>query len=165
MSPLNDYVKEYTMQLQKGEIQRAYQGIMSFMSSLRAYLAATHTDYLISALYFGYMDMTYFAFTPSLLRDKKLKIALVYLHEDCRFDIWLSANNKNLQAVYHNSLKDLPLGAYTLSPIAPGIDSIIESILIEHPDFDCPEKLTKQIEEGALNFIDHVISLLSIADV
>jgi len=37
------------------------------------------------------MDMTYFAFTPSELKEKKLKIAIVYLHEQNRFDAWLGA--------------------------------------------------------------------------
>ena len=36
MDSLNDCVKEYTIQLGKGQIQKAYRGIMTFMSDLKS---------------------------------------------------------------------------------------------------------------------------------
>lgn len=71
MSSLNNYVWEYTSQLRKGQIQKAYKGIMAFMSDLKAYLEHKYSDYTAGALYSGYMDMSYFAFTPSTLKNKK----------------------------------------------------------------------------------------------
>lgn len=65
MDSFNNHVREYTIQLSKGQIQKAYKGIMTFMSGLRTYLESMYPEYTASALYFGYMDMTYFAFTPS----------------------------------------------------------------------------------------------------
>lgn len=71
MDAFNSYIQEYRIQLNKGCIQKTYNGIMTFMSDLRIYLDGKHPDYSASALYFGYMDMTYFAFTPSALKEKK----------------------------------------------------------------------------------------------
>ena len=65
MTTMNEFVQEYTQQLAKGSIQKAYRGIMAFMSDLRSDLIKKYPDFSVSGLYFGYMDMTYFAFTPA----------------------------------------------------------------------------------------------------
>ncbi|MFZ2378621.1 MAG: hypothetical protein WAW74_04525 [Trichococcus flocculiformis] len=88
MESINECVKEYASQLSKGHIQKAYKGILTFMSELRSYLGNKYPDYTVGSLYFGYMDMTYFAFTPADLKNKKLKIAVVYLHEKGVFEVW-----------------------------------------------------------------------------
>ena len=100
MPSLNDSIKEYTRQLQLGEIQTAYKGIMSFMSGLKTHLESRHPDHALSGLYFGYMEMTYFAFTPLELKQHGLKIAIVYLHEQNRFEVWLGGANRKVQAEY-----------------------------------------------------------------
>ncbi|HOZ38429.1 MAG TPA: hypothetical protein PLH64_06775 [Anaerolineaceae bacterium] len=153
MQSLNESVKEYTAQLQLGQIQKAYKGIMTFMSSMKTFLENRHTDYVVSCLYIGYMDMSYFAFTPIVLKRASLKIAIVYLHEQNRFEVWLSGANRRVQAEYINLLKDEYLGDFILSEVKPGVDSIIELKLIEKPDFDHPEKLMRSIEGKVVEFI------------
>ena len=160
MDSLNNYVREYTNQLTKGQIQKAYKGIMLFMSALSTYLVGQHPDYTAGNLYFGYMDMTYFAFTPSVLKEKKLKIAIVFLHEQSRFEAWLGGSNRKVQSECIELLRSRKIGRYKLSQVTPGVDSIIESILVEQPDFDHPEDLRKQIEERILAFVYDVISIL-----
>lgn len=161
MDTLNSYLQEYRIQLSKGFIQKAYKGIMTFMSDLKTYLEGKHPDYSASALYFGYMDMTYFAFTPTDLKEKKLKIAIVFLHEECKFELWLAGNNRKIQAEYIELLKRKDIGKYTLSQINPGVDSIIESIIVERPNFNDLEQLKKQIETKTLEFVIDIISILS----
>ena len=135
MNSLNKDIAEYTGQLSKGKIQRAYKGIMTFMAELKATLEQQYPDYSAGALYFGYMDMTYFAFTPPELKNKKLKIAIVYLHEQGRFEVWLAGNNRQIQAQFIEKLSKINTGGYNLSQVSPGVDSIIESILVEQPYF------------------------------
>lgn len=53
MATLNDAITEYNAQLQKGQIQIAYKGIMTFMSRLKTALESSHPDYSVSGLYFG----------------------------------------------------------------------------------------------------------------
>ena len=65
---MNDIIKEYNNQLRNGLIQKAYKGIMTFMSEEKVNLEKKYPDYKTSTLYFGYMDMTYFAFTPIELK-------------------------------------------------------------------------------------------------
>lgn len=161
MESLNNHIKEYNTQLCKGQIQKAYKGIMTFMSRLSIYLVDRYPDYATSALYLGYMDMTYFSFTPSYLKLKKLKIAVVYLHQENRFEVWLGGNNRKIQAEYINLIRLKNIGKYKISQVLPGVDSIVESILVENPDFDHYEELKKQIEKGTIKFANDMIKMLS----
>ena len=161
MEKLNYSLREYTSQLSKGHIQKAYKGIMNFMSDLRAFFGSKYPDYNASSLYFGYMDMTYFAFTPSVLKKMKLKIAIVFLHEECKFEAWLAGDNRRIQAEYVALLSHKNIGRYTLSKILPGVDSIIESLIIEQPDFDNPAELKKQIEISIIKFAEDINSIIS----
>ena len=161
MESLNEYIQEYKSQLSKGIIQKAYRGIMTFISGLKTDLEKKYPDYVVSSLYFGYMDMTYFAFTPSDLKNKKLKIALVFLHEQGRFEAWLGGSNRKVQAEYIERMSQKNLGKYRLSKVLPGVDSIIESILVEQPDFNKPEDLKIQIDRKIIEFINDIISILN----
>lgn len=161
MDSLNDHVREYTIQLRKGQIQKAYKGLMIFMSGLRTYLESMYPEYTASSLYFGYMDMTYFAFTPTDLKNKKLKIAIVYLHEEGRFEVWLGGSNRKIQAEYIKLLSGKNLGKYKLSQSLPGVDSIIESTLSDQPNFDHPDELKKHIERKTIEFVNDITSMLN----
>ncbi|MEI8199489.1 MAG: hypothetical protein WCG21_05485 [Eubacteriales bacterium] len=160
MDTLNNCVREYAIQLSKGQIQKAYKGIMMFMSDLKTDLEHEYAEYTTSALYFGYMDMTYFAFTPPDLKSRKLKIAVVYLHEECKFEAWLAGNNRQVQAEYNALLSRKDLGRFTLSQINPGVDSIIATSIAEHPDFDDLAGLKKQIEGKIMEFVNDITALL-----
>lgn len=160
MKDLNEYVIAYQKQLQEGKIQIAYKGIMSFMGNLKSYLSEMHSDYLVGALYFGYMDMTYFAITTTELKDKQLKIAVVYLHQENCFELWLSATNKKIQAQYIDKLKDKDLKGYQLSVSQPGIDSIIESRIIDHPNFNESISLKVELDKLTQKFIEDVKEMI-----
>jgi len=160
MGTLNDDVMKYTEELKSGYIQRAYRGIMAFMSEFKAYMEGKYPDYISSAVYFGYMDMTYFALTPPALRSLKLKTALVYLHEERRFELWLAANNRKIQEEYIDNLSKKDLMGYKLSKVSPGVDSIIEDIIVNNPDFDKKEELIKLIENKIDKFINDVLTII-----
>ena len=160
MTSLNTYINEYTQQLAKGSIQKAYRGIMAFMSDFRSNLIKKYPDFSVTGLYFGYMDMTYFAFTPADLKDKKLKIAIVYMHEENSFEVWLGGVNRKVQAEYIKLLSDKDLGEYTLSKVEPGVDAIVFTQIMDHPDFDHPEALKGLIEEKTLEFINNINQFL-----
>jgi len=160
MTSMNELVREYTLQLSKNMIQKAYRGIMSFMADLRSDLEGKYPDFTATGLYFGYMDMTYFAFTPLTLKEMKLKVAIVYLHEENRFEVWLGGNNRQIQSQFIELLSQKDLGRHELSIVQPGVDSIIASQLIHQPDFDNPAGLKQQIEAKTLGFINYIILLL-----
>ena len=160
MEPLNGAIREYTAQLEKGYIQKACRGILAFMSGLCRRLERAYLGYCASSLYPGLMDMTYFAFTPPELKDRKLKIAVVYLHAENRFEIWLGGANRKVQAETIGRLSRRDIVKYRLSKPAPGVDSILEAVLVEHPDFDRTEELAESIEAGAAAFIRDMLILV-----
>ena len=160
MKSLNDYVREYNNGLRKGEIQKAYRGIFQFIQELKLYLEKRHPMYTISSIYPGYMDMTYFAFTPRELKDKGLKIAVVYLHIDNRFEAWLGGANRKLQAEYINKLTALDLNGYHLSEPGPGVDSIVEVKVAESPNFDNIPELVELIEDRVLSFAQDMVLII-----
>jgi len=133
---------------------------MTFMSEFKIYLESRHPDYITSALYFGYLDMSYFAFTPSDLKDKKLKIATVYLHEECKFEVWLVANNRKIQKEYVGILSNKDLGGFTLSQIQPGVDSIIASTIMDQPNFENFNEMKKQLETKIIGFVKAITPII-----
>ncbi len=50
---------------------------------------------------------------------------------------------------------------YLIPSTIKGIDSIIENILVDNPDFSDLDALTKQIEKGTFEFIKDVEDFLS----
>jgi hypothetical protein len=107
------------------------------------------------------MDMTYFSFFPKSLKRRKLKVAVVFLHEAFRFEVWLAGYNKRVQTKYWKLIKESGWKKYHIVPTTRGVDSIIEQVLVENPDFSHLEKLTQQIEKGTLDFIEDVEDFLS----
>ena len=153
MGALQKDILEYKKQLGKGAIQKAYRGLMEYILSLRTHFNKAHPELAPSGIYTGYMDMTYFALLPTSLKERGLKIAIVFLHETFRFEVWLSGYNKGIQSKYWKFFKESGWSRYRLVTPEKGIDSILESILVQDPDFSDTLALTKQIEKGTLKFI------------
>ena len=83
MDDFYEYIDEYKRLLKKGRIQKAYRGLMEYILGLKTYLSKKYPDYFASgSIYYGYMDMTYFSFTPESLKGRKLKIAIVFNYDD-----------------------------------------------------------------------------------
>ncbi|MBM3292634.1 hypothetical protein FJY84_08140 [Candidatus Bathyarchaeota archaeon] len=162
MKSFNEYMKEYKTQMEKRDIKEAYEGLMSFIQELRTYFKNKYPDYFVSgSIYYGFMDMTYFSFFPKSLKHKKLKVAIVFIHEKCRFEVWLAGYNKQVQTKYWKMLKESGWQKYQIPSTTKGIDYILESVLVENPDFNDLQKLTKQIEYETINFINEVETFLS----
>ena len=106
--------------------------------------------------------MTYFAFTPLELKRRSLKIAIVYLHEQNRFEVRLGGANRKVQAEYIEEFRGKDIGGLKLSAVNPGVDSIVERELIQNPDIDQAEDLMQVIESKVLEFTERVESLLRV---
>lgn len=154
---LQDCLQEYKTQLEQGIIQQAYRGLMQYMLELRTQFQKTFPDYEVPGnLYFGYMDMTYFAVIPDFLKQRKLKTAVVFLHEAFRFEAWLSGYNRQAQAAYWELIRTSRPGSYRLVPDPLKADAILEHVLVEEPDFNDPELLTDLIAKGTEAFILYI---------
>ena len=130
--------------------------------NLRTHFQKKYPDYCVSgSIYYGYMDMTYFSFFPKSLKNRKLKIGIVFIHDTCRFEVWLFGYNKQVQAKYWKLFKESDWNTYHIPSTIKGMDSIIEYIVVDKPDFCDLDTLTKQIEKGTLKFITDVENFLS----
>ena len=161
MEPFHEYINEYRKQLEKGAIKKAYKGLMEYIMDLRTHFKNKYPDYFVSgSIYYGYMDMTYFSFFPESLKQRKLKIAIVFIHDTIRFEAWLAGYNKEVQSKYWKLIKESDWNKYHVVSTTKGVDSIIEHTLVDNPDFSDLGALTKQIESATLKFIEDVESFL-----
>ena len=162
MVSFNEYMNEYKKQLKKGDIKEAYKGLMEYFRDLRSHFKNKYPDYFVSSsIYYGYMDMTYFSFFPKSLKRQKLKIAIVFVHDAFRFEVWLAGSNRTVQAKYWKLFRERDWRKYHIATPAKGVDAILDHILIDNPDFRDLDALTKQIERGTLKFIKDVETFLA----
>lgn len=59
--------------------------------------------------------MTYFSVIPKSIKERKLKIAIVFLHTAFRFEAWLSGLNRQVQTQYWELFKDSGWNKYQSS--------------------------------------------------
>jgi len=161
MKPFYEYMNEYRKQMERGDIKKAYRGLMEYLMELRLYFKNKYPEYIVSSnIYFGYIDMSYFSFFPEAFKLRKLKIAIVFIHDKFRFELWLAGYNKQVQSKYWKFFKESDWNKYHIPSSIKGLDSILEHILVENPDFSDLDSLTKQIERGTLKFIKDVEDFL-----
>jgi hypothetical protein len=159
MESLNENVIEYKKQMEKGIIQKAYRGIMDYIMQLRTLFKNKYPELSVGNIYSGYMDMTYFPLFPKILKRRKLKIAIVFIHDTCRFEAWLSGNNRQVQQNMRDLIRDDNWKKYRMDP--NNADSIIESTLDNNPDFSDPNALARKIETSTLSFINDIENYFS----
>ncbi len=159
MKTLNKQIAVYTQQLQQGEIQIAYKGILPFIGKLRAAFIKKYPYYDVSSIYQGYLDMSYFSLSTKPLKDKGLKIAIVYLHEKGSFEVWLSARNRDI-ARTHQSILDRLSDEINVFHDSNNQDAIVECILTRTPDFEDQAQLTSSIDQGVEKFVSAITKRL-----
>lgn len=161
MGSFHENMNEYRKQLEKGDIQQAYRGLMEYILGLRTYFKNKYPDHYVSgSIYYGYMDMTYFAFIPGSFKRRNLKIAIVFVHETFKFEVWLAGANKQVQQEYWQLFNESNWNKYPLVPTTQGVDAIIEYVLVAEPDFSDLNALTDRIEQATLEFIKNVDNFL-----
>jgi len=151
----------YQQELKEGRIQQAYRGLMEYLLLLKNHFQNKHPEFSVpGTFYAGYMDMSYFAIVPKDLKQRGLKIALVYLHEAGRFEVWLAGVNKNALREYWEIIQREGWKQYRLAPTLTGADAILEYIAVGQPDFRDLNALTAEIERETLVFIRDVSAFL-----
>ncbi len=145
MKDFNHYVDKYKDQLDKGDIQEAYVGLVKYVTRLGTTLSKNLSEhYSFGSLFQGYMDYTYFYYNNDFLKQRKLKMGLVLNHSKMQFEIWLLGQTIPIQEKYWEYFKSTKWNKHRMT--RPQY-SILETTLIEKPDFNDLDKLTRQIEE------------------
>ena len=160
MKTLNQLINDYTCLLKQGEVQAAYRGILEFVGKLRADYTKNYPNYDVSSVYQGYMDMSYFSLSTKSLKDKSLKIAIVYLHEKGDFEVWLSARNRDIAKSYASILEDVLSSDANVFHDVNNPDAIVEYSLVKTPDFENPSMLIDTIDQGVDKFVTTIVDRL-----
>ncbi len=154
-----NYIKEYQNIIQTTNLQKCYQEFIKFFRYLKIYLEKAMTDYKFTGnIVENNMDYSYFQFSNEELKNKGLKIVVVFVHKSCNYEVWLSGLNREIQVKYYNMLKG-NYGKYTLTTNPNGLDYILKNILINNSDYNDIDKLLIQIKSKIVNFITDVKSV------
>lgn len=158
MENLNKYVAVYKEQLNKGDILIAYNELVKFVMELRTkFIKSLSDQYSFAEILHGYMDYTYFYYSNNFLKSKKLKLGLVLNHLEMRFEIWLLGNTIPIQKKYWELLKTTK---WNKERTEMPKYSILETTLVENPDFNNLNALTEQIETKTIKVSDEILDYL-----
>ncbi len=155
MKELNDYVAAYKEQLEKGDIQEAYSGLVKYVMKLRTALSKNLSGcYSFGSLFQGYMDYTYFYYSNDFLKKRKLKFGLVLNHPKMQFEVWLLGQTRPIQEKYWQFFKATK---WNNDKTTKPKYSILEALLIENPDFNDLDSLSQQIESKLVSISSNII--------
>ncbi|WP_100612169.1 DUF7000 family protein [Confluentibacter lentus] len=155
MKELNYYVDAYKEQLKKGDIQEAYTALVKYVTRLGTTLSKNVSEsYSFGSLFQGYMDYTYFYYSNDFLKTRKLKMGLVLNHSKMQFEVWLLGQTIPIQETYWQYFKTTKWNAHrTTKPQY----AILETVIIENPNFNDLEMLSKQIEDNLVLVSQEII--------
>lgn len=164
MDTLDNDIRELRKRLTDGSIQRAYRGIVSYMSRLRTVFVGEQGERAVSGLYQGYFDMTFFAVFPDALKARDLKLAIVFNYQTFGFEVWLAARNRKVQKRYWELLLNAGYKKNPLIEPAAGTDAIVAAVLAEDYSLEAESALTAQIIEGVTAFETDMVAFLNEVD-
>ncbi len=158
MENLNTYVSIYQEQLKKGDILIAYNELVKFVMKLRTdFIKSLSDHYSFGGILHGYMDYTYFYYSNVFLKSKKLKFGLVLNHLEMRFEIWLLGNTVSTQKEYWELMKTTK---WNKDKTEMPTYSILETTIVEHPDFNNLNLLANQIETKIIQSSNEILDYL-----
>ena len=161
MHAIQQDIEELRRQLKKGAVPRAYRALVSYMMGLRTHFKKRYPDVAVSGLYHGYMDMTYFALFPPSLKQRNLKIAIVFNYATFGFEVWLAGRTRQVNRQYWELFRHSQWPAYRVVTPGTWVDAIVEADLTMDFDLSDPAALTASIETATFAFIDDMERFLS----
>lgn len=162
MKDFNYYVNSYKKQLEKGDIQEAYAGLVKYVMKLNTALSKNLSErYSFGNIFQGYMDYTYFYYSDDFLKKRKLKMGLVLNHTKMQFEVWLLGQTVPIQEKYWQYFKKTEWNKNrTVKPQF----SILETVIVEDPDFNDLEMLSGRIEDSLIAVSDEIVLDIKKAD-
>lgn len=151
-------VSSYTGALEQHHLGRAYRVIMDVLKHLQRELTQALAQAKTTDVYQGYLDMSYVGVTTPLLQSRDLKFAIVYEHASGNFLAWLSAKNRTIQDRYRLYLRSRVPSSFTLVEKGPGVDAIMEAVLLANADFDRQDELVSTLVDKSIRAL-HAIHL------
>ncbi|MGN0566719.1 MAG: DUF7000 family protein [Candidatus Limousia pullorum] len=153
-----DLLNEYKTLLQTTDLIEAYQEFIKLFRFLRIELEKTMTEYRFQGnIAENRMDYSYFLFWNEELKSKGLKIAVVFVHRDFRFEVWVSGFNRKYQSKYYDILKDKEIPfELTSSPTKTDYILRVPADISDISNGDYVVEKIKSISDELLIFIKHL---------
>lgn len=138
-------IEEYCRLVSSTDIIKSYRRLIAMIRQLRLNLEKQLADFTFtSRVEENRMDFAYFGLSDSLMWENGLKIFVVFVHENCCFEVWLSGRSRKVRREYHSRLQNLP------SPFVPSRDPAANDYIAKAPvtaPVADPSALAKQITE------------------
>lgn len=147
---------EYKELVQNTRLIVCYQEFIRLFHWVRIELEKRMPDYKFQgSITENNMDFSYFQFTSPKLKEKGLKIAVVFVHCDFQFQVWVSGFNRRYQAHYYEVWKGRPL-PFALTSRPAQTEYILCAPLKELSDLSDGVALLGQIQNLAENLLQFV---------
>ena len=149
-------LKTYRELLQTTALIDGYQEFIKLFRSIRSELKNSMPEYQFQgSITENGMDYTYFSFTDQTLKEKGIKIVVVFLHKEFRFEVWASGFNRKSQLQYHERLKNQAL-PFDLADDPLREDYILRVVLRDFLEGGSGDRLLEEIRSASNRLIDFV---------
>ena len=99
----------YRTLLQSTDLQRAYQEFIRWFRYLRSQLERQMPDFRFqNGISENAMDYAYFSFSSQVLKEKNLKLVVVFVHKSFQLEVWLSGVNRTAQCRWAEQWRACP---------------------------------------------------------
>lgn len=152
----SEYLETYKSLLATTELQLGYQEFIKLFRFLRIELEKELPDFSFSGnIVENNMDFAYFQLTDKDLREKGVKIQVVFVHKSFRFEVWVSGYNRKIQCSYYNKLKNQHL-KYYLNDNPERIDYIFKAEIENNIELHSGDIVISKIKPVVLEMITFV---------
>ncbi|MFT2093050.1 DUF7000 family protein [Paraglaciecola sp. 2405UD69-4] len=150
-------IPAYKQAFASGEIQKTYQSLVGIVQTLRTEFHQKYKGEMsVANVLHGYIDFTYFYLQNDYLKQRKLKLAIVFNHQQAQFELWLLGQTKDVQLSYWQKLRDVK---WVDKEVMPEY-SIFEITLLSTPDFDDTDKLSACIHSEFTTLTSEIFETL-----
>ena len=101
-------LRKYQTLLQETQMIESYQAFLRLFHRIHQSLMKEIPNFQFQKQVIeNGMNYSYFQLSDAQLKQCGLKIVVVFLHKECRFEVWLSGYNRKHQKYYHSMLQTL----------------------------------------------------------
>lgn len=141
---INEQIAIYQKSIKENSLSETYKFLLNYMSQLQQEFSNKLSGkFSVKNVLNGYLDYTYFYFTNDLLKERKLKLGIIYNHKENYSELWLMGSVKEAQKNYWNKLKETEWNKEETMPQW----YVISIELISNPNFEELNKITDLIIE------------------
>ncbi len=152
-------LNDYQQIIKTTNILESYQEFIKLFRYLKIQLQKELPEFSTSNnIMENHLDFAYFQLFKDSLKDRGLKVQIIFVHQRCQFELWISGYNRKIQNKYYLKLKDRKFD-YLLTSDPQHIDYIFKSQLSTELDISDGEKLISLLKEDILEIVSFAESI------